>query len=172
VKPATKFRIPKKKRLDSESNNLVIVCKEEPSSDSEPELRIAENEIEIETDETPNGDDQKQSDQLVKTSDPAKEFSNIKGEPESEVEKTLLNLKSTNVKSKQLKVEVASDIPLIKEELVDEGLLEFFFRKNLFFCHYNFKPSNRKNLLTRSCSFGLHDQKITRGSVTLKSLRS
>jgi len=172
VKPATKFRIPKKKRLDSESNNLVIVCKEEPSSDSEPELRIAENEIEIETDETPNGDDQKQLDQLVETSDPAREFSNIKGEPESEVEKTLLNLKSTNVKSKQLKVEVASDIPLIKEELVDEGLLEFLFRKNLLFCHYILKLSNRKNMLTRSCSFRLHDQKITWGSVTLKSLRS
>jgi hypothetical protein len=145
VKPATKFRIPKKKRLDSESNNLVIVCKEEPSSDSEPELRIAENEIEIETDETPNGDDQKQSDQLVKTSDPAKEFSNIKGEPESEVEKTLLNLKSTNVKSKQLKVEVASDIPLIKEELVDEeGLLEFLFRKNLFFLSLQFQTVKSK----------------------------
>ncbi len=47
VRPLSKFKIPKKKRPDSESNsNASLYVKDEPSSDSEPELRIAESETE------------------------------------------------------------------------------------------------------------------------------
>ena len=129
VKPVTKFRIPKKKRADSESNNLVIVCKEEPGSDSEPELRIAENENENDVDETRNDDELVKSEKQVEIYDPL----NIKVEPE--VEKVSLNSKSPS-RVKQLKVEVASEIPLIKEELVDLGQLAkfiiFSFKINIF----------------------------------------
>ena len=44
----SKFKIPKKKRLDSESNSNDLHIKDEPGSDSEPELRIAESETETE----------------------------------------------------------------------------------------------------------------------------
>ena len=47
-KPLSKFKIPKKKRLDSESNSNALHIKDEPGSDSEPELRIAESETETE----------------------------------------------------------------------------------------------------------------------------
>jgi hypothetical protein len=46
VKPLSKFKIPKKKRVDSESSSNSLQVKDEPSSDSENELRI------VETDET------------------------------------------------------------------------------------------------------------------------
>lgn len=50
-KPLSKFKIPKKKRSESESSNnsmtmISAVCMEEPGSDSEPELQIAEVEPE------------------------------------------------------------------------------------------------------------------------------
>ncbi len=46
VKPLSKFKIPKKKRIDSESSSNSLQVKDEPSSDSENELRIVENETE------------------------------------------------------------------------------------------------------------------------------
>ena len=44
AKPPSKFRIPKKARSESESSNnsSSVAFKEEPGSDSEPELHIAE----------------------------------------------------------------------------------------------------------------------------------